>query len=34
MKLSNELKIGILVVGTVAALLALTFRVGNFNFAQ
>ena len=34
MKLNNETKIGILVTAVVIALLALTFRVGNFHFAE
>jgi len=34
MKISNEAKIGILVAAVTIALLALTFRVGNFNFAK
>lgn len=34
MKLSNEMKIGILVTIVLLALLALTFRVGNFNVGQ
>ena len=34
MKLTNEMKIGILVTIVVVALLALTFRVGNFDFSK
>ena len=34
MRWSNETKIGILVVTTVAALLVLTFKVGNFSFTK
>ena len=34
MKFSNEMKIGILVTAVVVALLALTFKVGNFNFTK
>ncbi len=34
MKLNNEVKIGVLVLGCVVALLALTFKVGKFNFTK
>lgn len=34
MKLSNEVKIGILVIVCVAALLTLSVKVGKFNFAK
>lgn len=34
MKLTNEMKIGVLVVAVAAALLVLTFKVGNFNFTK
>lgn len=34
MKFTNEMKIGILVVAVLAALLMLTYKVGDFNFSQ
>jgi len=34
MKLTNEMKIGFLVVAVLAALFVLTFKVGNFNFTK
>ena len=34
MKITNEMKIGILVTAVVAALLILTFQVGDFNFSK
>lgn len=34
MKMSNEVKVGIMVTIVLAGLVFLTFRVGNFNFGQ